>query len=182
MTILDLILIIILFFFTFSGFWFGLIHTLGALIGTIAGVLVAIVLVFLILEAPYRMRRITAYLDPWKDPLGKGFHIIQSLIAVGSGGFFGLGLGNSRQKFYYLPQQYADFIFAVLCEELGFLGAMAVIFLFAVFIFYFLIINTRAFRKKSGRRLEKGLKNFLAIKKSNNRQSGGKSKNNQQNF
>lgn len=83
--------------------------------------------------SPYRMRRLTAYLDPWKDPLGTGFHIIQSLLAVGSGGIFGLGIGNSRQKFYYLPQQYADFIFAVLCEELGFIGAAALLMLFLIF-------------------------------------------------
>jgi len=83
----------------------------------------------------YRLKRLLAFVDPWKDPLGIGFHIIQSLLAVGSGGFFGLGLGNSRQKFYYLPQQYADFIFAVLCEELGFIGAFALIVLFMIFCF-----------------------------------------------
>lgn len=84
-------------------------------------------------SSPYRLRRLLAYLDPWSDPLNVGFHIIQSLLAIGSGGFFGLGLGNSRQKFFYLPQQYADFIFAVLCEELGFLGAAGLIVLFLAF-------------------------------------------------
>lgn len=80
--------------------------------------------------SPYRKRRLLAYINPWKDPKGVGFHIIQSLIAVGSGGFFGLGLGGSRQKFLYLPEQYTDFIFAILCEETGFLGALLVIILF----------------------------------------------------
>ena len=83
--------------------------------------------------SPYRLKRIFAYLNPWSDPLNIGFQIIQSLLAVGSGGLFGLGLGNSRQKFYYLPQQYADFIFAVLCEELGFIGAVVLLFLFVIF-------------------------------------------------
>ncbi|MFA4905496.1 MAG: putative lipid II flippase FtsW [Candidatus Margulisiibacteriota bacterium] len=85
------------------------------------------------ISSPYRLRRLLAYLDPWSDPLNVGFHIIQSLLAIGSGGFFGLGLGNSRQKFFYLPQQYADFIFAVLCEELGFIGAAGLIVLFLAF-------------------------------------------------
>lgn len=81
----------------------------------------------------YRMQRLIAYLDPWKDPKGVGFHIIQSLLAVGSGGLFGLGLGASKQKYFYLPQQFTDFIFAILCEELGFMGGAGVITLFIVF-------------------------------------------------
>jgi cell division protein FtsW len=85
------------------------------------------------LSSPYRFRRILAYINPWDDPQGVGFHIIQSLLAVGSGGLFGLGLGASRQKFFYLPQQFTDFIFAILCEELGFLGGMGVVILFIVF-------------------------------------------------
>ncbi len=82
------------------------------------------------LTSAYRVRRLTAFIDPWKDPQGVGFHIIQSLLAVGSGGLFGLGLGASRQKFFYLPQQFTDFIFAILCEELGFIGGTGVIILF----------------------------------------------------
>lgn len=87
----------------------------------------------LIAKEPYRMRRWTAFLNPWKDPLDSGFHIIQSLLALGSGGIFGLGLGRSRQKFHYLPEQHTDFIFAVLGEELGFIGAAGVVALFALF-------------------------------------------------
>jgi len=89
--------------------------------------------VALSLTATYRMRRLLAYLDPWQDPQGIGFHIIQSLLAVGSGGIFGLGLGASRQKFFYLPQQFTDFIFAILCEELGFIGGVGVVVLFVLF-------------------------------------------------
>jgi cell division protein FtsW len=92
-----------------------------------AGVLVISLL------SPYRMKRLVAYLNPWNDPLNIGFQIIQSLLAVGSGGLMGLGLGNSRQKFFYLPQQYADFIFAVLCEEMGFIGGVVVLLLFVAF-------------------------------------------------
>jgi cell division protein FtsW len=88
---------------------------------------------FLSITSPYRMNRLLAFRDPWEDPRGTGFHIIQSLIAVGSGGFLGLGLGGSRQKFFYLPQNYTDFIFAILCEELGLIGALTVLFLFVLF-------------------------------------------------
>ena len=85
------------------------------------------------LGSAYRLRRLVAFVNPWKDPQGSGFHIIQSLLAVGSGGLFGLGLGASRQKFFYLPQQFTDFIFAILCEELGFAGGVGVIVLFIIF-------------------------------------------------
>ncbi|MCL6639381.1 MAG: putative lipid II flippase FtsW [Firmicutes bacterium] len=83
---------------------------------------------------PYRMKRFMAFLDPWADPQGSGFHIIQGLYAIGSGGFFGLGLGQSRQKFLYLPENHTDFIFAIIGEELGFIGASLVIILFLLFI------------------------------------------------
>lgn len=93
-----------------------------------------LVLVAIFGEA-YRRRRILAFLDPWNDPQGVGFHIIQSLIALGSGGFLGVGLGQSRQKFFYLPERHTDFIFAILGEELGLLGTVAVVALFAVIAF-----------------------------------------------
>ncbi|HJV32344.1 MAG TPA: stage V sporulation protein E [Bacillales bacterium] len=86
----------------------------------------------LIASAPYRMKRITSFLDPWQDPLGSGFQIIQSLYAIGPGGLFGLGLGESRQKFFYLPEPQTDFIFAILSEELGFIGGTFIILLFAL--------------------------------------------------
>lgn len=87
-----------------------------------------------IAAAPYRMRRIFAFLDPWADPSGKGYQTIQSLLALGPGGLFGLGLGQSRQKFLYLPENHTDFIFAMVGEELGFVGASLVVLLFFLFI------------------------------------------------
>src|SRR3989339_2105665 len=98
----------------------------------IAGVGVAGIIVLSFTSA-YRFRRLVAYLDPWKDPQGIGFQVIQSLLAVGSGGVMGLGLGASRQKFFYLPQQFTDFIFAILCEELGIVGGGMVVILFMLF-------------------------------------------------
>lgn len=88
----------------------------------------------MILVAPYRLARLQSYIDPFSDPLGSGFQTVQSLYAIGSGGLFGLGLGQSRQKFLYLPEPQNDFIFSIICEELGFFGAVLVIILFAVLI------------------------------------------------
>jgi cell division protein FtsW len=86
-------------------------------------------------HSAYRRARIFAFLHPWQDPKDTGFHIVQSLLALGSGGIFGLGLGASRQKFFYLPEQYTDFIYAILGEELGILGALGVLALFVLFAF-----------------------------------------------
>ena len=91
-------------------------------------------LVALVIMAPYRLVRVTTFLDPWSDQLGKGWQVVQSLYAIGSGGLFGLGLGESNQKYLYLPEPHNDFIFSVLAEELGFLGCVVVIVLFALFI------------------------------------------------
>ena len=88
-------------------------------------------LVLVMTREAYRVRRLLAFWDPWRDPRGSGFHIIQSLLALGSGGLLGLGLGASRQKFFYLPERHTDFIFAILGEELGLMGTGAVILLFA---------------------------------------------------
>jgi len=82
---------------------------------------------------PYRAERFLAFLDPWKYPSDQGFQVIQSLYALGSGGLFGMGLGRSRQKFFYLPEQHTDFIFAILGEELGFMGVLLVLALFLLF-------------------------------------------------
>ena len=87
----------------------------------------------LIVRVPYRYHRMVAFAHPDQDPQGAGFQLLQSLIAVGSGGFFGVGLMASRQKLFYLPEAHTDFIFAVLSEELGFLGAAIVIALFAIY-------------------------------------------------
>ena len=87
-----------------------------------------------IYTAPYRLKRIMTFLDPWADPRGSGFQIIQSYLALGSGGLFGRGLGESKQKLFYLPEPHTDFVFAVLGEELGLLGAVTVISLFGLLI------------------------------------------------
>jgi cell division protein FtsW len=85
-----------------------------------------------VLSSPYKRARIFAFIDPWKDRENTGFHIVQSLMALGSGGPVGVGLGASRQKFGWLPEQYTDFIFAILGEELGLLGTALVVVLFVV--------------------------------------------------
>lgn len=87
----------------------------------------------LIVRVPYRYNRVVAFLNPEADPQGSGFQMMQSLIAVGSGGFSGVGLMESRQKLFYLPEAHTDFIYAVLCEELGFLGGALVLAMFAVY-------------------------------------------------
>ena len=92
-------------------------------------------IVALIIVAPYRMARIVSYLNPWVDPLGSGFQIIQSLYAIGPGGLLGLGFGNSIQKHFYLPEPQTDFIFAIICEEFGFLGILILSTIFFL-IFY----------------------------------------------
>jgi cell division protein FtsW len=81
---------------------------------------------------PYRLRRVLAFLDPWADPRGAGFQIIQSYLALGGGGLLGRGLGESKQKLFYLPEPHTDFIFAILGEELGFVGAAGTVVLFAL--------------------------------------------------
>ncbi|TBL78155.1 stage V sporulation protein E [Paenibacillus thalictri] len=91
-------------------------------------------LVGLIIAAPYRLKRITAFLDPWQDPLGAGYQAIQSLYAIGPGGLVGLGLGMSRQKYSYLPEPQTDFIFSIIAEELGFIGGALVLILFMLLV------------------------------------------------
>jgi cell division protein FtsW len=113
-------------------------HLLGLFVLGVA------VLGLAIAMAPYRLARLTAFLNPWADPLGSGFQTIQSLYAVGSGRLFGLGLGMGRQKFLYLPEVQTDFIFAVIGEELGFIGSIFVVLLFFVFMWRGLKIALKA--------------------------------------
>jgi cell division protein FtsW len=114
---------------------FAVIFVAGARLPHLLAVLLATAppLAFFVLASPYRRDRIFAFLDPWKDPQNTGFHIVQSLLALGSGSVFGVGLGLSRQKFFYLPEQYTDFIFSIVGEELGLLGSLLVIGLFLCF-------------------------------------------------
>jgi cell division protein FtsW len=91
--------------------------------------------VLLIVSSPYRMERLTSFMDPWRDPFDSGFQLTQSLIAIGTGGWFGTGLGGSVQKLFYLPESHTDFLFAILSEELGFIGVCTVILLYSI-LFY----------------------------------------------
>lgn len=108
------------------------------------GILALPLLGVLIWLAPYRLKRITSFIDPFVDPQGSGYHIIQALYALGSGGLFGVGLGRSRQKFFYLPEQHTDFIFAIIGEELGYLGGIVIIALFALLAWRGFMIATNA--------------------------------------
>jgi len=98
----------------------------------------------LIVTSPYRMQRLTSFANPWADPFDTGFQLTQSLIAIGTGGWFGTGLGGSVQKLFYLPESHTDFLFAVLSEELGFIGVVVVIGLFSVLFFRSLKIAAQA--------------------------------------
>ena len=89
----------------------------------------------LVVTSPYRMQRLTSFANPWADPFDSGFQLTQSLIAIGTGGWFGTGLGGSVQKLFYLPESHTDFLFAVLSEELGFIGVAVVILLFSMLFF-----------------------------------------------
>ena len=106
---------------------------------------IGVLLWLLITNTDYMTARIELWQNPWVDPQGQGFQAIQSLLAIGSGGLLGLGLGNSRQKFLYLPEPETDFVFAIACEELGFIGAALILILFALLIIrgYWLAIHAR---------------------------------------
>ena len=109
--------------------------------GAVAGIPA---MILLIVKEPYRLQRVITFLDPWKDATGDGWQVIQSLYAIGSGGLFGVGLGESKQKYLYLSEPHNDFIFAVLAEELGFVGCLVVFLLFAIFIWRGVLIAMKA--------------------------------------
>ena len=113
-------------------------------------------IIVLIMIAPYRMDRITSFLNPWSDPLGTGFQIIQSLYAIGPGGLLGMGLFNSRQKHFYLPEPQTDFIFSIISEELGVLGVLIVVSLFAFLLYRSIRISLKC-EDKFGKYLSFGL-------------------------
>lgn len=119
-------------------------------------------LVGMIAMAPYRLDRLKYWLDPWADLQGDGWQLAQSLMAVGSGGLFGLGLGQSRQKYMYLPEQYNDFIFAVWCEELGLIGGIFLIALFGIFIWRGIIIAMKC-KDKFGSYMAVGITSMIGI-------------------
>jgi len=98
----------------------------------------------LVVTSPYRMQRLTSFANPWADPFDSGFQLTQSLIAIGTGGWFGTGLGGSVQKLFYLPESHTDFLFAVLSEELGFVGVIFVVLLYSAVFFRALKIAAQA--------------------------------------
>ncbi len=102
------------------------------------------VFAFYLFQASYRMERILAFLAPTKDPQGTGFQIIQSKLAIGAGGLFGVSFGGSTQKLFFLPCSHTDYIYAIVGEELGLLGTLAILFLFLVFLWRGLVISKRA--------------------------------------
>lgn len=110
----------------------------------------------------FRMQRLITFFDPWQDIAGDGWQIVQSLYAIGSGGLFGVGLGESKQKYLYLPEPHNDFIFAVLAEELGFIGCAVVIILFAILIWRGITISMKA-PDMFGSLLAAGITSMIAI-------------------
>jgi cell division protein FtsW len=111
------------------------------LLVVVGAVIAAVVMV---ISSPYRWQRVTSYWNPWEDPFGAGYQLSQAQIAFGRGDWFGLGLGNSVQKLFYLPEAHTDFVFSVLAEELGLVGALTVVVLFAVLIIRIFYIGRRA--------------------------------------
>lgn len=107
-------------------------------------ILVLIALSLLAISAPYRLLRLTSFLNPWANPFDSGYQLTQSLIAFGRGGWFGVGLGNGIQKLFYLPEAHTDFLFAVIAEEFGLLGMLVVIALFGLLVMRILFIGRRA--------------------------------------
>jgi len=119
-------------------------------------------LYLLIFHVAYRKDRILAFLNPYSDPQGRGFHMIQSLIAVSTGGVTGLGLMEGKQKLFYLPEPHTDFIFAVTAEELGLLGALTVVILFAIFLWRGVRVSLRT-QDNFGRFLAVGITSMIVL-------------------
>lgn len=128
---------------------FGMLFIAGAKLSQFIALMMAGVaaVIGLILAEPYRIRRVTSFLDPWQDPFGSGYQLTQSLIAFGRGGWFGQGLGNSIQKLEYLPEAHTDFVFAVIAEELGIVGVVLVLMLIFSLVFKAIMIGKRAFEE-----------------------------------
>jgi len=124
-----------------------------------AGLSAGIALIFV---APYRLKRLTAFMNPWADPSGDSYQLIQSIYALGSGGFFGVGLGNSRQKALFMPEPHNDFIFAILGEEFGFIGCIFVILLFMYLIYKGVYIAIKA-KDNYGFLLATGIVSIISI-------------------
>jgi cell division protein FtsW len=113
--------------------------------------------VLLIIIEPYRMARVVGFLEPWDDPFGKGYQLVQSLMAYSQGDWFGQGLGNSVQKLQYLPEAHTDFIFAVIAEELGFVGVLSILIVLGTLVFRALLIGQNALKN------DKEYEGYLAL-------------------
>ncbi|EJP6471162.1 MULTISPECIES: stage V sporulation protein E [unclassified Clostridium] len=111
---------------------------------------------------PYRMKRFLSFLNPWEDPKNTGYQLIQSLLALGSGGVWGVGIGRSRQKCYYIPEPHNDFIFAIIGEELGLIGCIFIVILFSIFIWRGIVIATKA-KDTYGTILATGITSIVAV-------------------
>jgi cell division protein FtsW len=118
--------------------------------------------VYVILKNKMRLERVTTFIDPWKYAQDSGYQLVHSLYAIGSGGFWGLGIGKSREKLFYLPDSHTDFIFSILAEELGFLGILTVMSLFAILVSRGIIISLRA-RDIFGSYLAMGLTALIGL-------------------
>ncbi|MEO1080545.1 MAG: putative lipid II flippase FtsW [Pseudomonadota bacterium] len=129
---------------------FGMLFLAGMRLAHLALIVTATGLlgVFLIQAAPYRLQRLIAYTDPWADPYGAGFQLVQSLIAFGRGEWFGVGLGNSVQKLFYLPEAHTDFVFSIWAEETGFIGALALILLFLALVLRIFFLGRAALERR----------------------------------
>jgi len=117
----------------------------GGLFGGVAAAAV------LIVTSPYRLARVMTFLDPWRDPAGKGFQVIQSMLGLHNGSLLGQGLGNGKEKLFFLPEAHNDFIFAVIGEELGFIGVAGVIFAYILFVYRGLKISWNALHQRQDR-------------------------------
>jgi cell division protein FtsW len=115
-----------------------MIHIMGL------GLVCSIIFITFAMTQEYRWSRITAFQDPWADPLGSGYQLIQSLYAIGNGGVSGSGLGNSTQKYLYLPEAHTDFIFAITAEEVGFVGVVFILILYTILIIRGIQVSNRA--------------------------------------
>ena len=132
---------------------FALMMLAGVRISHLLGTLsvAAAMGVWLVLSAPYRMARFMAFMDPWQDPSGKGFQLVQSLVGFHNGKLFGVGLGNGKEKLFFLPEAHNDFIFSVIGEELGFFGVAFVLLVFAFLVYRGLQIARRSYEQYGDR-------------------------------
>ncbi|WP_297420646.1 stage V sporulation protein E [Clostridium sp.] len=131
------------------------------LFGIVAPVMVAAAVAFTVLE-PYRMKRLMSFTNPWNDPIGDGYQLIQSFYALGAGGITGLGLGQSRQKTLYMPEPHNDFIFSIIGEELGLIGCICIITLFVIFIWRGINVAMKA-RDTYGTLLAIGITSVIGV-------------------